>query len=226
MKNRILVIIVLLISISVYSQKKKKLFYGWKYYSENFDYGFSMGLSSKTPNNTNTYRTYVVRSEFSFIGLAYLMAPESSIDGGRTNVENKVNGLNVSFGSDKDIDSNGLSVAVFGQYLQKMNGLAISSMGNSVDEQNGISVSLILNQMYEGIGISAALGNETYYYKGLQVGGSNIIKEKGFGLQIGVYNESSDYRGIQLGLWNRNGRRSLPFVNWQFSKKKTKSKES
>ena len=36
------------------------------------------------------------------------------------------------------------------------------------------------------------------------------------GVQIALFNKSSDMRGIQIGLWNMNGKRSLPLINWQF----------
>jgi hypothetical protein len=31
-----------------------------------------------------------------------------------------------------------------------------------------------------------------------------------------MFNKTLDLRGIQIGLWNKNGKRSLPLINWQF----------
>jgi hypothetical protein len=42
----------------------------------------------------------------------------------------------------------------------------------------------------------------------------------GKGVQVALYNKSMDFRGVQLGLWNVNGRRSLPLINWQFGPSK------
>ncbi|WP_262714039.1 LA_2272 family surface repeat-containing protein [Phaeocystidibacter marisrubri] len=36
------------------------------------------------------------------------------------------------------------------------------------------------------------------------------------GVQIGLYNMAIELRGFQFGLWNVNGKRSLPLINGQF----------
>jgi hypothetical protein len=36
------------------------------------------------------------------------------------------------------------------------------------------------------------------------------------GMQLGILNLAEELRGFQIGLWNRNARRALPFINWQF----------
>jgi hypothetical protein len=38
----------------------------------------------------------------------------------------------------------------------------------------------------------------------------------GRGVQIALFNSSMNFKGIQIGLWNKNQKRSLPFINWNF----------
>jgi len=231
MKNKIVVVIMMLISVSIFGQKNRKAYFPvWSYHSENSDiYGLSLGVLPKdTFNDTSLTRSYGVRVEAPGFGLFYFMAPKSFIRGGakKDKIIEKVYGFNLSGGSLRGMEVNGFSAGFVGQYLQKMNGIAIASIGNSVEEQKGVMIAFMVNEMYTGTGLSVALGNHADYYKGIQIGGSNGIEKKGTGLQIGVYNDSKDFRGIQIGLWNKNERRSLPFINWQFTKKKVKSKTS
>ncbi|MDH7445122.1 LA_2272 family surface repeat-containing protein [Aquimarina sp. 2201CG14-23] len=231
MKNEIVMICMILISVSIFGQEKRKAYFPvWTYHSEHSDiYGLSLGVLPKdTFNDVSLTRSYGVRVEAPGFGLFYFMAPKSFIKGGakEDNITEKVYGFNVSGGSLRNIGVDGCSVALVGQYLQKMNGIAIAAMGNSVEEQKGIMAAFMMNEMFKGVGVSMALGNHAHYYQGLQIGVSNGIEEKGTGLQIGVFNKSKNFRGIQIGLWNKNERRSLPFINWQFSKKKVKSKTS
>ncbi|WP_109438727.1 LA_2272 family surface repeat-containing protein [Aquimarina sp. AU119] len=233
MKNRILIIIVLLISISVVGQNRKTYFPAWTFHSSNSDIiGLSLGVVPKdflNENNTTLTRSYGVRLEAPGLGVFYFMAPSTLISGGADmkSLTDHVYGINISGGSIGDIAVDGISGALMGQYLQRVNGIAFAGIGNSIEEQRGISLSIYGNEMYEGFGISASvLGNQTYYYTGVQIGAINDIEVKGVGLQIGLFNKSTNHRGIQIGLWNKNEKRSLPFINWQFSKKKTKIKES
>lgn len=41
------------------------------------------------------------------------------------------------------------------------------------------------------------------------------------GLQIGIRNKSDNMKGIQIGLWNVNGKRKLPIINWNFKNLKS-----
>jgi hypothetical protein len=40
------------------------------------------------------------------------------------------------------------------------------------------------------------------------------------GLQIGFVNKTIKLKGFQIGLWNKNGERSLPLINWNFKDEK------
>lgn len=105
-------------------------------------------------------------------------------------------------------------VKVFGFNLSLMTtinemeirGLNLTGLFTVVDEIHGITISGLNNFSYKMNGISiAGIRNRATFAKGIQ---------------IGLFNKSNDLRGFQFGLWNINGRRSLPFINWQFKPKK------
>ncbi|WP_299441534.1 hypothetical protein [uncultured Aquimarina sp.] len=127
---------------------------------------------------------------------------------------------------DTYLSMNGFNLSV-GGFIggANLNGLNIS-LGSMTNEANGVSIAPVINtsKVFNGLQISA-LANFSDTGKGMQLGISNV-SENLKGIQIGVFNKTVDQRGFQFGLWNRNARRSLPFINWQFSKKKVKSKTS
>lgn len=100
----------------------------------------------------------------------------------------------------------------------KLNGLAIGVLehGDGFCMQ-GLQVSLLFHHMDQlnGLSISSLVGNY-YHFKGLMISGIYNSAHKGKGVQLGLVNKAKEMRGIQVGLWNSNGRRSLPFINWQF----------
>ncbi|WP_395075197.1 LA_2272 family surface repeat-containing protein [Flavobacterium sp.] len=102
-----------------------------------------------------------------------------------------------------DIDGLNLSVPGFSNTSSKINGLSLTPFTMCAGEINGITISGITNCSYNLNGISiCGIYNS-----------SNQVK----GLQIGLFNRAKKLRGFQIGLWNKNGKRSLPFLNWQFS---------
>ncbi|SNR22636.1 hypothetical protein [Flavobacterium sp. ov086] len=114
----------------------------------------------------------------------------------------RVNGLNISSGG-----------FTGGAELRGMNISIISGM----NKMNGFSVGGILNtKSFSGVSISG-LANISDYGNGIQIGTSNVSRQHK-GIQIGLFNNSKDLRGMQFGLWNTNGKRKLPFFNWQFRK--------
>lgn len=105
----------------------------------------------------------------------------------------------------KDIETtiNGLNVSLVNTINEaRLNGVSISSCITLVDEIHGFSLSGISNFAYRFNGVSIA----AFYNR------ATVAK----GLQIGLVNKATKLRGFQIGLWNTNGRRSLPFINWQF----------
>ncbi len=114
----------------------------------------------------------------------------------------KVNGLNISSGG-----------FTGGAELRGINISIISGM----NKMNGFSVGGILNtKSFSGVSISG-LANISDSGNGIQIGSSNVSRRHN-GIQIGLFNNSKDLRGMQFGFWNTNGKRKLPFFNWQFKK--------
>lgn len=102
-----------------------------------------------------------------------------------------------------DIDGLNLSVPGFSNVNSRINGVSLAPLTICAGEINGVSISGLTNCSYNLDGISiCGIYNS-----------SNSVK----GIQIGLFNRAKKLRGIQIGLWNKNGKRSLPFINWQFS---------
>lgn len=113
----------------------------------------------------------------------------------------KINGVNISSGGFMGgAEFNGLNISVLSG-LNKLNGLSLNASVIGAKEFNGITISGIAN-VFE-------------YGNGLQLAVSNVSRNHN-GMQIGLFNHSKNLRGLQFGLWNTNGKRKLPFVNWQF----------
>lgn len=85
----------------------------------------------------------------------------------------------------------------------QINGIAIGGIDNVVNEVNGLSITTIVN--------------ENQFFNGAEIAIVANHAVRGRGVQISAYNICYDLRGIQIGLWNKNGKRSLPFINWQFA---------
>ncbi len=120
----------------------------------------------------------------------------------RTDTYIRVNGLNISSGG-----------FMGGAELRGVNISIISGM----NKMNGFSVGGILNtKSFSGVSVSG-LANISDLGNGVQIGSSNVSRRHN-GIQIGLFNNSKELRGVQFGLWNTNGKRKLPFFNWQFKK--------
>jgi len=99
---------------------------------------------------------------------------------------------------------NGVNVGLLGTTSNaQINGIALGGMSNTANEVNGLSITSIINknQFFNGAEIAIVANHAV----------------RGRGVQISAYNICYDLRGIQIGLWNKNGKRSLPFINWQFA---------
>lgn len=100
---------------------------------------------------------------------------------------------------------NGLNIEVFGLSLSKgqINGVNINGGYNVNTEINGVSIALIANEVkiFNGLNISI-LSNRSLIHKGVQ---------------IALINRTKKLKGVQIGIWNINEKRSLPFINWNFS---------
>ena len=112
----------------------------------------------------------------------------------KNNTDTKINGINLSLiNSINETQINGINVVGLVTLIDEMNGVSITGISSFYYKLNGLSISLIYN--------GATIAN---------------------GVQIGLINKSASLRGFQFGLWNTNGRRSLPFINWQFKESKKK----
>ena len=107
-----------------------------------------------------------------------------------------------------EVTINGINISLTNTINEvKLRGINITGVITIGDEIDGVTISGISNFAYKMNGVSIAILHNR----------ATVAK----GIQIGLRNKSTDMRGIQIGLWNTNGRRSLPFINWQFKKKKT-----
>jgi hypothetical protein len=120
------------------------------------------------------------------------------IDNDLSYSENRKSKYNIA-----DIDGLNISIPGFSNLNSKINGVSLTPFTICAGEINGVSISGFTNCSYNLNGISiCGIYNS-----------SNTVK----GIQIGLLNKAKKLRGIQIGLWNKNGKRSLPFLNWQFS---------
>ncbi len=145
-----------------------------------------------------------------------------------------VNGVNLSVGTNSFIDVNGFTISAISQSLKNSNGISISGLGSASFRNNGIQiaggstgsifsngiiVSYINASVHTGNGIQISSFNDYVNFTGLQVGLVNDIdgiSENFSGLQIGLYNCAKKLKGVQLGLINKNEKRTLPLINWNF----------
>ncbi len=99
----------------------------------------------------------------------------------------------------------GIQIALLNFEPSIICGLDINAICSLEDSKiNGISFSPLLNKHNTVNGLSIAiLSNNIQYCKGVQ---------------IGLFNTCTNLRGFQIGLWNKNSKRSLPIINWNFTK--------
>ncbi|WP_378182901.1 LA_2272 family surface repeat-containing protein [Aquimarina sp. SS2-1] len=252
MKNKIVILIALFLTIITFGQERKTVFPIGLFNSPNKDiYGLSVGLAQKKVEpDWETTKSNGIRIEPFGRGFSIFFTPRIGLPKEESKFESYfnrkpteiVNGINVSGGTLSFIDINGVSVSGGIQALRKMNGISISGFGNYSYKINGIQLAVSGSSTYQlrgvllaylgsyvldGKGVQISGFNDFKRFKGLQIGVWNDVdakSEKFEGIQIGILNNTKSLRGIQIGLWNKNERRSLPFINWQFSKKKVKSK--
>lgn len=107
---------------------------------------------------------------------------------------------------------NGVSVSLF-NVTHVNNGIGITALFSMSQHLNGFHISGIANDASVcGMGVLIAPVNGAGEFTGLQVGVHNRANNI-TGLQIGLINKSNG-KGFQIGLWNSNGKRSFPLINW------------
>lgn len=125
----------------------------------------------------------------------------------------QINGLSLSLaGNLRDVSNSGVGISMY-NYGMNMNGAFVSLVSNDVEELNGLGVSIFGNHASSGRGLHVGGFNSADDFKGMQIGVYNHM-QTGFGIQIGLVNISKSTSGLQLGFWNRNGKRTMPFINF------------
>jgi hypothetical protein len=96
------------------------------------------------------------------------------------------------------------------------NGLIAGSWSPRV-KCNGVNIAAIMNRatIMKGLSI-AGLYNHHYSFKGVLIAGIRNKTTRGRGLQIGLLNRCQEGKLVQIGLLNRIGKRTIPFINFQF----------
>lgn len=115
------------------------------------------------------------------------------------------------------------SISHYNKYLKddwrtKVNGVNVSILNNICEMQmRGVNLTALITVVDELHGISiSGLNNFSYKMSGISIAGIRNRSTSSRGVQIALLNSSSDHRGFQFGIWNVNGKRSLPIINWQF----------
>lgn len=106
---------------------------------------------------------------------------------------NHINGLQLSIINMEPTATNGLEINVSSNIgaPSKINGVSLSPLFNIHHTTNGVTIAPIAN-----------------------------VSQKCRGIQIGLINHCKNLKGIQIGFWNKNEKRQLPIINWNFKTQK------
>ncbi|MCC6372170.1 MAG: hypothetical protein IT236_14295 [Bacteroidia bacterium] len=114
-----------------------------------------------------------------------------------------LNLYNENFKKDWQVKIYGMNLSLVNTINEmRIKGFNLTGLLTVVDEIHGVSIS--------------GINNFSYILNGVSIAGLRNRATFARGVQIGLFNKSTELRGFQIGLWNVNGRRSLPFINWQF----------
>lgn len=226
MRNVYIMFVLLMSALAVQAQDRKLRLPIWVFNTVNTDIvGVSLGASPKAMfNDTTLTRTYGLRIDASPLGILGPLMPRSPVSTTHrayqrsleAHTSEVVHGVNLSPGS-FFFHINGVTASLLLQYSIKMNGVSVSGISNLIERQNGLAMAVLSNDVFQSNGLSLSAGNYAHRLNGVQVGILNKVASSGRGIQIGLFNKATSFRGVQLGLWNKNGKRSLPFINWQFT---------
>jgi hypothetical protein len=160
------------------------------------------------------------------ITLIYLLAPkeiEVPKEGEETAT---INGLHLSTGGMMDGKKlNGIGISMY-HIAQETNGISINGFNSNIGKMNGLQISWLSNSIEKGNGLELSFSNGAEKFNGLQIGLFNEINS-GNGFQIGFYNSTKKLKGVQVGVinksenrnfqigfWNKNSKRTMPFINF------------
>lgn len=160
------------------------------------------------------------------ITLLYLLIPKAIELPKKGEETVTVNGLHISTGGMMDGKKlNGIGISMY-HIAQETNGISINSFNSNIGKMNGVQISWLNNSIEKGNGLQLSFSNSGDKFNGLQIGLGNEINS-GHGIQIGFYNSTkklkglqvgvinkSENRGFQIGFWNKNSKRTMPFINF------------
>jgi len=230
MKNIITIIILLFLSLTIRSygqiDQKKNYFPIWTFHQDSLNiHGVSLGLWTLNGEQRFT-NTNGIKLELIGVGMFIVMFPGHPIaetDSAFKKLQNeplseRINGLNLSLtGADCHCSTNGVAAGLLGQINFQVNGISSTYIMNFAQKHNGIMTSVLFCEAYYMNGLQVSIANTGKRANGVQIG---IIRNKADemnGVQIGLFNSSGKLRGFQLGIWNKNEKRALPLVNWNFN---------
>jgi len=225
------IILLLLIAFKTYSQeqinyyKENTAYVLWTFHTENTTVnGIAVGAFSTFDHSYRYVKTNGIRLEIPGTGLFGIFIGNSLLIN-NDEIDEIINGINISGGTLGNHLYNGITLAVDAQNGYKCNGIAVAGLWNAIDTGNGIQIAGLGNEATQVNGIQLAIGNATKNINGIQLGLSNVTKNQMKGLQIGIYNHTDILKGIQIGFWNVSNERKLPLINWGVGhKEKTKQK--
>lgn len=95
-----------------------------------------------------------------------------------------------------------------------LRGINISPGFMSDISATGLTINLLTSVITENRGLTiTGFDNTSYSFSGVMISGFKNKATVGHGLQIAVFNNCREGKLVQLGLFNRIGKRALPFVN-------------
>ncbi len=106
----------------------------------------------------------------------------------------------------------------YGYQNGEINGASIAfwETGESM-AMNGVQISLLYHKFEFLRGFSfTSLSAQYDELKGVMISGISNDITTGSGVQLALINKADDLKGVQIGLWNKIGKRGLPFINIGF----------
>jgi len=160
------------------------------------------------------------------ITLIYLLIPKA-IEIPKEGEETvTINGLHISTGGMTEGKKlNGIGISMY-HIAQETNGISLNGFNSNIGKMNGLQISWLNNSIEKGNGLQLSFSNGAEKLNGLQIGIFNEINsgnafqmglynstKKLKGLQVGIINKSEN-RSFQIGFWNKNSKRTMPFINF------------
>lgn len=220
----------LVFNTAISSSQKSNKFPLWTFHDNDVAiFGASIGAFTTLNSNLNT-TTHGVRVEALGSELLPLFVQSTlrrlfktdtnfnlsfgkNFDTTNATVSEKINGISFStFGSFSYNHVNGISINGFLGSTLITNGFSISAFQNVAGTVSGLQLSLASNKTEVLNGLQVSVVNFSNFTSGMQAG---LINMGGLmnGIQIGLIN-LSDASNFQIGLFNRNGNRFMPFINF------------